>query len=169
MKTYELSYIISSESTSEEASAKENEIISAIQSREGVILKQLNPVAKTLAFPVGKRASGFFGVLEFKMEAEKLLELKEVIQKDKKIVRHMLLTKEPVRIRKARRVKPGTVVEAEPKLESVFETKTEVKPEVEAVKEVEKVEEEKPVKEKEKDKDKVDLKDIDQQLDEILG
>jgi len=162
MKTYELSYIISSESTSEEASTKENEIISAIQSREGIILKQSNPVAKTLAFPIGKRASGFFGTIEFQIESEKLLEVKAVIEKDKKIVRHMLLVKEPVRIRKARRVKPGTVVETEPKLESVFETKTEVKSAEE---------EPTPAKEPEvvKEKDKVDLKDIDQQLDEILG
>ena len=74
----------------------------------------------------------------------------------------MLLVKEPVRIRKARRVKPGTVVETEPKLESVFETKTEVKSAEE---------EPTPAKEPEvvKEKDKVDLKDIDQQLDEILG
>ena len=172
MKTYELSYIISSEITSEASEAKAREIESAIQSREGVILKQSNPVAKTLAFPVGKRASGFFGILEFQIEPEKLLEVKEIVAKDKKIVRHMLLIKEPLRIRKARRVKPGTVVETEPKLESVFETKAEVKPEAE-VKEPAPVEEsgaekeEKPVKEK--DKDKVDLKDIDQQLDEILG
>ena len=62
MKTYELSYIISSEITSEEAEAKAREIEGAIQSREGIILKQLNPVAKTLAFPVGKRASGFLGL-----------------------------------------------------------------------------------------------------------
>jgi len=157
MKTYELSYIISSEVTSEEASTKENEIISAIQSKEGIILKQLNPVAKTLAFPVGKRASGFFGVLEFQIEAEKLLEVKEFVAKDKKIVRHILLIKEPIRIRKARRVKPGTVAEAEPKLESVFETKTDAKPESETAEETE------------KEKEKVDLKDIDQQLDEILG
>ena len=174
MKTYELSYIISSEITSEEAEAKAREIEGAIQSREGIILKQLNPVAKTLAFPVGKRASGFFGVIEFQIEAEKLLEVKEVVAKDKKIVRHMLLVKEPVRIRKARRVKPGTVVEPEPKLESVFETKTPasvedsgVAKEVEKMEEVKEEKEEKPVKEKEKDK--VDLKDIDQQLDEILG
>lgn len=161
MKTYELSYIVSSEVPSENAEAKAKEIESAIQSREGVILKQLNPVAKTLAFPVGKRASGFFGTLEFQIEPEKLLEVKELVAKDKQIVRHMLLIKEPARIRKARRVKPGTAVETEPKLESVFETKREIEPEEEPT----------PATKPEvtKEKEKVDLKDIDQQLDEILG
>jgi ribosomal protein S6 len=72
MKTYELSYIVSPEMTSEEAEAKAKEIESAIQSREGVILKQSNPVAKTLAYPIAKRASGFFGILEFQLEARKI-------------------------------------------------------------------------------------------------
>ena len=121
MKTYELTYIISPEITSEEAEAKAKEIESAIQSKEGIILKQLNPVAKTLSYPIKKRASGFFGVLEFQLEPEKLLELKEIIEKDEKIVRHMVIIKEAAesKIRKERgdpRIKPAT---------NAFETRTE--------------------------------------------
>ncbi len=93
MKTYELTYIISPEITLEEAEAKAKEIESAIQGKEGIILKQYNPVAKTLAFPISKRASGFFGVLEFRPEPEKLLDLKEILAKDGKIVRHIVIIK----------------------------------------------------------------------------
>ncbi|OGZ78539.1 MAG: hypothetical protein A2528_02670 [Candidatus Staskawiczbacteria bacterium RIFOXYD2_FULL_37_9] len=135
MKTYELTYIITSEISSGEVEVKGKEIESAVLSKEGIILKQLNPTAKTLAFPIVKRASGFFGVMEFQIEPEKLLEVKEIIVKDEKIVRHMVLIKEPVKPRKERRSKK--------------EETTEVK-----------------VEEK---KDKVELKDIEQQLDELLG
>ncbi|MGD0576661.1 MAG: 30S ribosomal protein S6 [Candidatus Staskawiczbacteria bacterium] len=154
MKTYELSYIISPEITSEEAQTKAKEIESAVQSREGIILKQFNPVAKTLAFPIGKKASGFFGVLEFKVEPEKLLEVKEIVAKDGKIVRHMVIIKEPIKIKKIRRSK-AAVLEA-----AVTEQKTEV----------EMNQEEKPSSAKASDvKEKVELKDIEQRLEELLG
>ena len=79
----------------------------------------------------------------------------------------MLLVKEPVRIRKARRVKPGTVVEPEPKLESVFETPARNASHSDAGGKV--VKEEPVVAKEVEEVKKVDLKDIDQQLDEILG
>ena len=155
MKTYELSYIVSPEVTGEEATAKGKEIESAIQSREGVILKQLNPVAKTLAFPIAKRASGFLGVLEFQIEAEKLLEIKEIVAKDGKIVRHMVIIKEPLKIKKIRRSKTASLQEA------AVEEKTEAEP----AKEENIVE----TKSAPVEKEKVELKDIEEQLDEILG
>ena len=147
MKTYELTYIISPEMTSEEAEAKAKELEQAIQSREGIILKQQNPVAKTLAFQIAKRASGFFGVIEFQMEPEKVLEIKEIVEKEKKIVRHIVLVKEPVRIRRDRRKKVEAKVE---------------QPVVKAT-------EEQPAPVVEKTKEKVELKDIEDKLDEILG
>ncbi|MCX6719827.1 MAG: 30S ribosomal protein S6 [Candidatus Staskawiczbacteria bacterium] len=150
MKTYELSYIVSPEVTSQEAEAKAREIESAIQSREGIILKQSNPVAKTLAFPIAKRASGFFGILEFQVEPEKLLEIKEVVAKDGKIIRHMVIIKEPIRIRKERRSKTKQI-------------SAEQKPETKIEKPV--LEEQKPSE----TKGKVELKDIEEKLEELLG
>ena len=154
MKTYELSYIISPEITMEEASAKAKDIELAIQSREGTILKQQNPIAKTLAFPVGKKASGFLGFIEFKIEPEKLLEIKEIVAKDGKIVRHMVIIKEAQRIRKERKGK----AKAAPLFEVIHKTET-------------KHENEKPasVEGSVETKEKVELKDIDQQLEELLG
>ena len=154
MKTYELSYIVSPEIGSEEVEAKAKEIESAIQSREGVILKQQNPAPKTLAFPIGKRASGFFGVLEFQLEPEKLLEVKEIIQKDGKIIRHMVIIKEPIRIKKQRRTRTAVAEAA-----AAIEQKPEVT--VETIKEEVEIKEEK--------KEKVELKDIEQKLEELLG
>ena len=156
MTTYELTYIISPEMTSEQAEAKAKEIESAVQAKEGTVVKQLNPIAKTLAYPISKRASGFFGVLEFQLEPEKLGELKEIIAKDGKIVRNMLIIKEPVRIRKERRTKPAPIIEAEQKIDLLQQTGN---------KEISE-----PVSTKTAaGKEKVELKDIEQKLDEILG
>ena len=150
MKTYELTYIISPEITSEEAEAKAKEIESVIQGKEGMISKQSNPVARALSYPIKKQASGFFGVLEFQLEPEKLVELKEIIAKDGKIVRHMVIIKLPQKPRKERRSKPAPAFE--------IEKKVEMEPII--------TKEEKQVKAQ---KEKVELKDIEQELDEILG
>ncbi len=152
MKTYELTYIISPEITSQEAESKAKEIESAIQAREGTVLKQLNPVARTLSYQIEKRASGYFGVFEFQLEPEKLLELKELIVKDKKIVRHMLVIKEAAEFKKARRTRETPKAKIEP--EELPSVTAKPKEETEVVKEV---------------KEKVELKDIEHELDEILG
>lgn len=154
MKVYELSYIISPEINSQEAEAKSKEIESAVQSREGVIVKQSNPVAKALSYPIAKRASGFLGVLEFQLEPEKLIEIKEILEKDGKIVRHMFIIKKPLKPRKERRSRKLV-----PDLET--ENKIENEPGIK---------EEAPLHTKASEfKEKVELKDIEQQLDEILG
>ena len=163
MKTYELTYIISPEMTSEEAEAKGKEIESAIQTREGVILKQSNPIAKTLSYQIQKRASGFLGFLEFQIEPEKLLEVKDIIIKDKKIVRHILIIKEAAEFKKARRtrdtIKVKTSINEQPNI--TIEQKAEVEQQIEEVKE-----EEASTK---SPKEKVELKDIEHELEEILG
>lgn len=160
MKTYELTYIISPEITSEESEAKAKEIESSINSKEGTILKQSNPVARTLSYPIKKHASGFFGVLEFQLESEKLVELKETLSKDNKIVRHMVIIKEDTMMKKERRTrtKPAPMIEIENLHVQTRKT------------EVEEVKKEKPASSKlNVEKEKVELKDIEQTLDEILG
>ena len=155
MKTYELTYIISPEITSEEATARAREIESAVQSKEGTILSQSNPIAKSLAYPIEKRASGFVCTIEFQMESEKVPELEEAISKDGNIVRHMVIIKEPLMAKKERRsrTKPVPALEVKKKVEEA-------------------IEEEKPVhtpKPSTETRGKVELKDIEQKLDELLG
>jgi len=160
MTTYELTYIVSPDITSEEAEARAKEVESAIVSREGTVLKQSNPIAKTLSYPIENRASGFFGVLEFQLEPEKLLELKGIIEKNGKIVRHMLIIKKPQKIRKERRTKAKPVSAEQPV--STAEKKLE-----EAIETIEQQEE--GTTTKIKTKEKVELKDIEHELDELLG
>ncbi len=153
MKTYELTYIVSPEITLEEAEAEAKEIESIIQRKEGVILKQSNPIAKTLSYPIKSKASGFLGTLEFQLETEKLMEFKETLRKDEKIVRHMVIIKEAAELKKDRRTrtKPTLAFEVKQKTEIVTE-------------------EEKPFSTKASEgKEKVELKDIEQKLDELLN
>ena len=125
------------------------EFISFIESKEGIILRSENPVAKTLSYPIKKFGSGYFVVLEFKIEPEKLSELREKLEKEVKILRHVIIIKNPIRIRKERRSAR----------KSLFSTETEPKNITVAEEEIE---EKKPVK-------KVELEDIEKKLDEILG
>jgi len=104
MKTYELTYIVSSEITAEEVEAETKNIEFFIQDKKGIILKSEKPSPRTLAYPIKKQSSGFFSVLEFQLEPEHLGELKEKLQKDDKIIRHMLIIKDPVKIQKERRI-----------------------------------------------------------------
>ena len=155
MKTYELTYIVSPDLTSEEVESKAKELESAVTSREGLILKQSNPIAKTLSYPIKKRASGFLGVLEFQVEPEKLLEIKEILQKDGNLSRYLIIIKEAQRVRKERRSKrEAPILEAE--------TKTGVEP-------TDSIKEETAPAKPAVGKEKVELKDIEQKLDELLG
>jgi len=160
MKTYELTYIITSEITSEEAEARAKELESAVSRIEGSILRQANPSAKTLSYPVEGRASGFFGVIEFQAEPEKIPELKTFIEKDEKIIRHIIVIKKPQKMRPERRTRTKPVSTEEP----IFNEKKKLEENVDLA---EKAEERPTVKAK--SKEKVELKDIEHELDEILG
>lgn len=151
MKPYELTYIISSEITAEEAEAEAKNIESLVQDKEGVIIKSEKPFPQTLAYPIKKQRSGFFAVLEFQLEPEHLGELKEKLQKNDKIIRHMLIIKNPAKIQKERRTRK------KPLISPIF---------------VGAIEEEKQGEEKRKEKKthkKVELKEIEEKLDEILS
>ncbi|MDO8623405.1 MAG: 30S ribosomal protein S6, partial [archaeon] len=63
MKPYQLTYIISPDITSEQAETESKNIESIVQDKKGVVLKSEKPSAKTLAYPIKKQSSGFFGVL----------------------------------------------------------------------------------------------------------
>lgn len=149
MKTYELTYIVSPEITSEEANAAAKEIESFIKSKEGAVLRQANPIAKTLSYLIKKHASGFVGVLEFQSEPEMLDELKKKIDKDRKFIRHMITIKKPMKEHKKRRTRKAAI--------PVFEKK---ETEIAQSESFAKVSD---------GKGKVELKDIEQKLDEILG
>ena len=146
MKNYELSYLISPESTTEETEALNAGITSFIQKEGGLILKSEIPVSKFLGYTIKKQRSALWVNLEFSAEPEKITLIDGFVKKETKILRYLLVIKKPKRQVKERR-------------ERKEQTPT---PATEAVRG------ESVVKPEKFDK-KVDLQDIDEKLDEILG
>ena len=139
MKTYELTYIISPELKIEEAEGVASEISAFLQKEGGVVIKAENPNPKTLGYQIKKQGTGFQVSLEFNLEPEKVNALEEKIRKDSRILRFMLLVKEQTRKEKSkRRMK---IIEEKPSPIKTSESKTEKK---------------------------VELKDIEEKLEEIL-
>ena len=60
MKTYELTYIISSATGTEEMAAIIKEVQTFLQSTGGVILASQKSPAQTLAYPIKKQHSGYY-------------------------------------------------------------------------------------------------------------
>lgn len=144
MKNYELSYLIYPESTTEETEDLNAGITSAIQKDGGLILKSEMPVSKFLGYAIKKQRSALWVNIEFSAEPEKIASIDSYIKKEAKVLRYLLVIKKPKRQIKERRERKEQV------------------PTPEAVKE------ENVIKPEKFDK-KVDLKDIDEKLDEILG
>jgi hypothetical protein len=109
-----------------------------------------------LSYPIKGFSSGFFGALEFQLEPEKMAALKEILEKDGKIIRHMLIIKKAAELKKERRVR-GTS-----KTKPITGLETEHLP-AQANKEISE-----PAA-KPSGKEKVELKDIEQELEELLG
>lgn len=183
MKTYELTYIISSESMREEMETVVKEIESFIQENEGLILRRENFIAKTLSYSIKSQSSGFFNVLDFQLKPEKLSELKEKIEKEIKIIRHILVVKNSEKKFRSRREKrkfeftpesEALKIETLNKEEFSF-TSPFASASVETSKNQKHMEDEKTTdnsdskKTAEDKSEKVELKDIEEKLDEILG
>src|SRR3989344_7175380 len=105
MQTYELVYIISSELNSAEVEQKAKEIESAIQAKEGVILRSEKLTAQTLAYPIKGKSSGYFGLLDMQIAQNHVKDIKEVLEKDGKILRHFIIVKKPFKELKERRTR----------------------------------------------------------------
>ena len=147
MKPYELTYIISSQIPSEQATSVSKEVESFIQSKEGVVLKSEKTGAQSLAYPIKKQSSGYFLTLTFQMLENNIKELKEKLEKDSNILRHFIIIKKPVKeLKKRRTKKPSTIFQSQnTEKSSIFKH------------------------EDKRESEKIDLEKIDKKLDEILS
>ena len=143
MKTYELTYIISSLLSTEEANKVAKEVEALIQSKEGVILKAENISIQTLSYPIKKQSSGYFAIVEFQTPEHAIKEVRENIEKNHHILRHLLAIKKPVKILKARRIRKPSL---EPVAAKVYSEPQE-----------------------RKNQEKLNPEDLEKKLDEILG
>lgn len=140
MQTYELTYIISSHMTVEEADAVKKDFEASLQANGGVILRSEKTVPQPLSYQIKKQSSGFFVITEFQTEESKVKELQAELGKNTKVLRHFLIVKKPVKIMKERRTRKPVIMTDAP-----------VAPKSAA-----------PAK-------KVEMEDINKKLDEILS
>ncbi len=128
MQYYELTYFISSELNTEEAKKFTQEINSFIQSKEGIIAKSEDPIPNTLAYIIKKQKAGFLVNLGFYLTPEKIIELRQKLEKETKILRFLLISKKlPKKVtteekpKKEKPVKKVELKEIEKKLEEILE------------------------------------------------
>lgn len=98
---YELTYIISSDENLQGSETLSDALEAFIIKEGGVIITKEKPVAKNLAYPIKKKASGFFALLQFETESEKVKAIEDFVAKEQKIIRHAML-----KVYAARPVKP---------------------------------------------------------------
>ncbi len=140
MQTYELTYIISSHMTVEEAETVKKDFEASLQAMGGMIVKSERTAPLPLAYQIKKQSSGFFVTTEFTIEEGQIKPLKAEFEKNAKVLRHFLIVKKPVKIMKERRTrKPVVASDAPAPIKSA-----------------------KPAK-------KVEMEDINKKLDEILS
>ena len=153
MKTYELTYLISSELSEEEAKELQTKIASLIQEKGGILVEEKALLKKKLAYSVKKQSQAFLAVIIFQLPElpkevkgeeetdslrlpeplpEKLIDLEKKLKSENRILRYLILKELPLKKMKVARFLK--------------------KPEAEKIK-------------KEK---KVELEEIDKKLDEIL-
>ncbi len=112
MKSYELTYIITSAISSEEVTSRVKDIETFIQSKEGVILSSNHSTAQTLAYPIKKNSSGYFVTTVFQTDEKVIKEVKSKLDLEKEILRSVILVKRPVKVMKERRTRKPLMVAA---------------------------------------------------------
>lgn len=114
MQTYELTYIISSQMTVEEAETVKKDFEAFLQGAGGVVLRSEKSTPQPLAYQIKKQSSGFFAVCEFQVEESKVTEIKASLEKNTKVLRYFLIVKKPIKIMKERRTRKPMLATEKP-------------------------------------------------------
>jgi ribosomal protein S6 len=128
MDNYELTYLISPDTSSSDILSIQEKIKSFIGQSEGSIIRTTEPIRKLLAYPIKKRGEAFMGDLTFTVAADKLKDFKKSLDAEGSIIRYLLLLKKvsrkPVKSspkRKDTKLQPKVELkEIEKKLEEIL-------------------------------------------------
>ena len=115
MKLYELTYLISPESSEDDLKTLQEEINSLIQNEGGILDEVAAPIKKDLAYPIKKQTSAYLTTLGFRLISEKLENIEKKIKAEDKILRYSVLIKPRVKEIPMRRKKLPKKVEIFPK------------------------------------------------------
>ncbi|MFH1657134.1 MAG: 30S ribosomal protein S6 [bacterium] len=133
MKHYQLTYLISSDLTEDEAKNVQENLNSLVQDKKGILVSSGAPlVKKRLGYAIQKKINAYLGSLSFCLEKENLPELQQEIKNKKEILRSMLFfqkpaKKESLKIRRVRKEEPKTeeekieIAEIDKKLDEILD------------------------------------------------
>ncbi len=99
MKTYEITYLISSEIPEQEAKKIQEKINSLIQKQGGILKNGGLFLRNKLAYPIKKQTQAFLIVLKFQINPENLLFLEKEIKAEKQVLRYLILAQKPLKER----------------------------------------------------------------------
>ncbi|MEA2092457.1 MAG: 30S ribosomal protein S6 [Patescibacteria group bacterium] len=102
MKEYELTYLITSSFTKEEAESHHEKIKKGFSKKAKLLEKEQFPARKTLAYEINKEGEGYLASFGFSAEEEDVLILNNDLKKDDSIIRH-IITKKRTRVIKQER------------------------------------------------------------------
>ena len=102
MKLYELTYLVSAELSPEQMETLSKKISSLIL-ENGEIIGLIAPDKKNLTYPIKKQNAALLSQVKFNFEPELIDEFKKEINKEKEILRIMLIEKKNMRIKKKNR------------------------------------------------------------------
>ena len=94
MPRYELMYIIASSVSDDQIPATIDGILSVIKGDGGEIVKEEGLGKKKLAYPIGKTRNGFYDLVTFDLDGEKLNALSTKIQNYEAVIRHIIVNTE---------------------------------------------------------------------------
>ena len=119
MKPYELTYLISTENTEQEAKETQANIISLIQKEEGVLVEEKPFLIKQLAYPIKKLNQAFLATILFQLLPEKIEHLEKLLKSEKAILRYLILIKMPAKKMRPARIfkKPSIIKKKEGKVD----------------------------------------------------
>ncbi len=153
MEHYEMLYIIPNKFTEEEAGEIASKNQKEITDRGGKVIYTENWGKKRLAYPIDGNNHGYYNLIEFDLERSKLAELNEVFKMSNEVIRHLIIKKQ---------VKTEEALAKEKEISEKIAAKN-----IEAKEEEARAAAEEKKEKREKD-EKVDIKDLDEKLDNIL-
>jgi len=84
MKYYELTYLISQETSAEDQKIFSDKLTESISAKQGIIIDVAKPTKRRLAYPIKKQEAAILSTIRFQMEAQSLLVLKMKFRKTNK-------------------------------------------------------------------------------------
>lgn len=150
---YELLYIISNKFAENEVTPIVEKIEKLITDSAGEITLKENWGKKHLAYPIKGFSYGYYNLVEFNLEGEKLNKINKIITLSNEIIRHQIVKKTVLTPEEIAKEKEMVKKISAKKKEETKAPKAELKSKL---------------KDRDKDKDKVNLEELDQKLDKIL-